>query len=167
MVTGLEEAPYLLTEPTVQNTSAALTRRSLVEQCGGLDLAVGICADWMMFARLLSVSNLAYIAEPLNYYRKHDRTVRATKRLGADIFEQYQVVNFILGAFPVSAQVRQNAWDRLANLWISKGLMDGWTSDFPQHRRIYERAKLFDPNVGRRLLRLRVVARSDACAGVG
>jgi glycosyltransferase involved in cell wall biosynthesis len=154
IVSGVEEAPYLLTEPTVQNTSAALVRRSLVEQCGGLDLSVGICADWMMFARLHSVSHLAYVAEPLNYYRKHDRTLRATKGAGNDIFEQYQVVDFILRAFALSEQARQDAWDRLANSLISKALMDGWTGDFTQQRRIYERAKSFDPNVRRRLLRL-------------
>ena len=154
MVSGVEEAPYLLTEPTIQNTSAALARRSLVEQCGGLDLSVGICADWMLCARMLSISHLAYVAEPLNYYRKHDRTVRATKRAGSDIFEQYHVVDFILGAFVVSEPVRQDAWDRLANLWISKVLMDGWCSEFPQHRRIYRFARAVDPSIHWRVPRL-------------
>lgn len=154
IVTGSAEAPYILVEPTVQNTSAALTRRALVEQWGGFDLSLGICADWMLFARLLSVSDLAYLAEPLNCYRKHDRTLRTTKRPGGDISEQYHVVDFVLGAFPMAEREKEDAWNSMANKWISKTLMDGWRIDFSQHRRINQVAMRFDPAVHRRLLRL-------------
>lgn len=154
IVSGLEEAPHYLVEPTIQNTSAALARRSLVQECGGLDLSVGTCADWMMFGRLLALGDLAFVAEPLNLYRKHDRTVRATKRIGNDLLEQYHVVEFMLCAFPVSNQVREDSLDRQVNVWINNFLRDGWKQNLKLHGRVYRKARAVDSNLHNRLLRI-------------
>ncbi len=151
IASGEEEATYQLTEATIQNASAALCRRSVFEKCGGFDPSLRICADWMLWSRMLSMSRLAWLAEPLNCYRKHDRTVRASTRPGADILEQYQVYDFILGAFPFSGSAREAAWNRLANYWINHLLTERWNADFEYHRSIYRLARSVDPSVGGRI----------------
>ena len=151
IVSGEEEGVYQLTEATIQNASAALCRRSLFERCGGFDLSLRVCADWMLWSRILSMSHLAWLAEPLNCYRKHDRTVRASTRPGAAIPEEYHVVNFILGAFPFSESSREAAWDKLAHHWINHLLTERWHADVGYHRSIYRLARSVDPSVGRRI----------------
>jgi glycosyltransferase involved in cell wall biosynthesis len=146
-----EEVRYQLTEATIQNASAALCRRSLYEKCDGFDLSFRICADWMLWSRILSMSHLAWIAKPLNCYRKHRGTVRASTSPGADILEQYRVHEFILASFPMSDEARETAWNRLAAYWINHLMTERWNADFAHHRRIYKLARKVDPEVRRRI----------------
>jgi glycosyltransferase involved in cell wall biosynthesis len=154
ILSGAQEAPHMLTEPTIQNASAALARRRLFLECGGFDLTLGMCADWMLWCRILKDSHIAYLAEPLNCYRKHDRTVRSTIRPGSDLLGQYRVVDFVLTTYGFSAADREAAWDRVARYWIGTLLGARWRADPRYHLRVYRAARRVDPGIRRRLPRI-------------
>src|SRR6202042_1167872 len=69
-------AQQMLFKNVIPNASSAVFRRSLAEQIGGADESYLLCGDWFFWVKLLSLANLAYVATPLNYYRRHQQTVR-------------------------------------------------------------------------------------------
>ena len=50
---------------------------------GGADESMVLCGDWKLWVAMALTGRIAYLGEPLNYYRVHDTTVRAkSQRLG-------------------------------------------------------------------------------------
>lgn len=110
---------FLIMKCTIPNASAALLRKSVYETAGYADETMKIAGDWMMWSKMLSVADIAYVAEPLNYFRRHSNSVLAKKTYGSGTQERYQVVRFICDHFMVSAQVKNIVLNSLCEDWLS------------------------------------------------
>jgi glycosyltransferase involved in cell wall biosynthesis len=164
IVTGAEEAPFLFAKLTIPTASATLLRRSVFERCGGFDTSFRLAADHMLWARMLQISHLGYIAEPLNYFRRHDNT--ASRRLARDvvILETYRVVDFMLSAFDISEEARQRGLNKLAIRWIKRIAAMRSVADLEIDRVIYQSARAIDPRIFFRLLRAACVLLASTIA---
>lgn len=60
----------------IENASGVLVRKELALKY--LDESIGykLCGDWLLWMNILSESGIAYIPEPLNYFRQHVNNVR-------------------------------------------------------------------------------------------
>jgi len=175
-----ECARYLIHKNTIPNASAVLFRKSIYERAGGADETMRFCGDWMIWAKMLMLSDVAYVAEPLNFWRKHPETVTARlAHSGLHLAEQMQVVATIVGQADVPLEQRREAVDYLMKKWAKLVLNRGWRQPMRTHRRLYQIARQIDPmlpaRVARRVLRhhldtkpalapLRPVARASARA---
>ena len=63
---------YLCFFNGVNNVSGVLFRKSCYERAGYADHSMRYCGDWHLYIRILSVSDVAYISEPLNTIRFHN-----------------------------------------------------------------------------------------------
>jgi glycosyltransferase involved in cell wall biosynthesis len=74
---GSEEcANYLFWYNTIPNASAVLVRRDALERAGGVCHHMRLCGDWATYVSVLSIADVAFVSEPLNYFRQHPNTVR-------------------------------------------------------------------------------------------
>lgn len=70
---GIDECRrYLSKLNTLPNASAVLFRRRLYEAVKGADETLAYCADWLLWFRILMLSDVVFVAEPLNHYRRHE-----------------------------------------------------------------------------------------------
>ena len=69
---------YLIFRNTIPNASACLFKKELAEFLPAM-LEMKYCGDWMFWANMLAKTDLAFVSEPLNYYRHSQSTTRATK----------------------------------------------------------------------------------------
>jgi len=60
---------YLIYKNTIPNASAVLTRRSVLRLVLPVDTSFQLCGDWMHWGKVLLHTDLAYVAEPLNFWR--------------------------------------------------------------------------------------------------
>ena len=60
---------YLILKNTIPNASAVLIRRSVFEEAGCAEEKLRCAGDWMTWVRMLLISDLAFVAEPLNFFR--------------------------------------------------------------------------------------------------
>ena len=71
----------------------------MFEQAGGFDVSLPQAADYLMWVKLMLASDVAFIAEPLNYWRwhKHSITWKFMNHPAdaQDVEEIYQVVLFL------------------------------------------------------------------------
>lgn len=126
---------YLLRENTIPNASAVAFQRELCSSIGGVDEGFRLCADWKFWASLLRISDIAFVAEPLNYFRVHFRTVRAGARLWAGLSESLRVMKYILDNFDVPRDALEDLHARLAIIILYTFLERPTVSDLARIRK--------------------------------
>jgi len=67
---------YLFWHNTIPNASAVLWRRAILERAGGAPTHLRVCGDWLAYINVLQLSDIAFVATPLNYFRQHQANVR-------------------------------------------------------------------------------------------
>jgi len=74
---GLAECrSYLMRCNTVPNASAVVFRKAIYQQVDGADESLRLCGDWKLWVAMALAGKVVYLAEPLNYYRFHNASVR-------------------------------------------------------------------------------------------
>lgn len=66
------ESLYLVN--TINNVSSVLFRKSKYIKAGLAGRSMKYCGDWFLYIRILFISDIAYIAEPLNNFRLHSNS---------------------------------------------------------------------------------------------
>lgn len=154
---GQDELRYLVVKNTIPNASGVLLRRSVFEQAGQFDASLRLVADWMLWAKMMLISDVAFVAEPLNYFRIHATTVTSnTRGSGKHIEEYYQVVSFIEKAVALPQSSLNKAYDRLVNRWVNSILKLGLKQPgqaMEKAQMFYQIARRSDDRVRERLLK--------------
>ncbi len=156
---GREECgKYLVRGNTVLNASSVLFRKEVYERVGGADESLVFCGDWKLWASMaLTGGGIAYVGQPLNYYRSHEMSVTArSQRIGIDAAEYLRVIHWILQRVTPTEATRKKLCDELFELWYPKVL----TNRIPIGRRwaILTNARAVDRHALRRLVRPTLVA---------
>jgi glycosyl transferase family 2 len=117
---GIEECRnYLVRANPVPNASAALFRKAVYERVGGVDESLRLCGDWKLWAAMALTGKVAYLAEPLNYFRFHDATVRSQAgRVNVDVMEYFAVIRWILAQVTPPKDVLEKLGGSVANMWV-------------------------------------------------
>jgi glycosyltransferase involved in cell wall biosynthesis len=83
---------YLLYACVIPNMSAALFKKSIFIQSGGLLPKYKYCADWDFWLRMSKLCDFYYVFEPLNYFRYHPLTVRSQSKIELQLAEFYDLL---------------------------------------------------------------------------
>jgi glycosyltransferase involved in cell wall biosynthesis len=156
---GREECrKYLIRCNTIPNASSVVFRKDVYERVGGADESLIYCGDWKLWASMaLAGGTIAYVGQPLNYYRWHESSVRVkSQRLGMDAAEYLQVVRWILQRVKPTESTLEKACDELFRVWYPAVL----TNRLPLRRRwaILKDARAVDRHALRKLVRPAFVA---------
>lgn len=108
---GAEEVSnYLILRNTVPNASACLFRSDALREADLAEMPLRLCGDWLAYARILRRHDIAFLAAPLNYHRRHGRTLRASSDRGEQrIRESYCVQESILQQFKIAPEIHELA----------------------------------------------------------
>ena len=73
-----EVASYLVHKNTIPNASAVLIRASVLAEISPPDPSFRLCGDWLHWIRVLSRSDVAFVSEPLNFWRLNSSNARTS-----------------------------------------------------------------------------------------
>lgn len=145
---------FLLFKNTIPNASAVLFRRSVLEQAGLADESLTLAPDWRLYVDMLLLSDVAYLARPMNRFRQHRGTIRRrSEREGLEIEEGYRMLAYMRERLELSEAVFDAACQRLARKWLRKTLRWHERIPFSVSMRLRRRALQVDPLLHRHLLR--------------
>lgn len=104
----------------IPNASGVVFRRAIYERVGGADGSNRLCGDWKVWAAMALEGKVAYVSEPLNYFRHHGSSVRERTRMANAALEMLVVGRWILDRIPTPSprvarmmhRVHANAWVR-------------------------------------------------------
>jgi glycosyltransferase involved in cell wall biosynthesis len=143
---------YIVRANIVHNASAVLFRKAVYEQVGGADETLRLCGDWKLWAAMSLTGKVAYLSEPLNYFRFHGASVRNKSVQGAlNVTETLQVVRWILDRVTPPDAVLRKTYKTCADLWVP-ALMSLRVS-FSLKRTILRKVRAVDPHPILRSLR--------------
>lgn len=108
---GREECgKFLIRKCVIPNVSSALIRKAPLALIGNAHDAMRYCGDYFTYAKLLEISDLAYISSPLNYFRFSSNTVRSKMAHSwLHEYERAEVLAYVSEKFPLSSQEKSAA----------------------------------------------------------
>lgn len=150
-VDGRQEcAEYFTRDTPVPNTSCVVFRRAAYEAIGGADESLRISGDWKAWAAMALTGKIAYVSEPLNYYRTHETTVRGaiwgkrpTLRVRY-VKERFEVGSWIQERVNPSAEILEKARASHAIHWVP--LVASLRVPLSAKRDVFQLAARFDPH---------------------
>lgn len=94
---GAEECRrYLICRNTIPNASAVVFRKSIYEQCGYANETMTRCGDWWVWVQMLFLSDIAYVATPLNLFRRHAALSQDASHFNVALEETLQILHEII-----------------------------------------------------------------------
>lgn len=101
-----ECAEVLLFKNVISNASGLLFRKEVFIKCGGAAENLKLCGDWLTYTKMLKLTDVAFTADYLNYFRVHSNTVRKKKSFNSleAIWERFQVLQYVVATFEVSKE---------------------------------------------------------------
>ena len=152
---GQTELSYLLFRNTIPNASAVLMRRNLFMEVGMADPTLRVIGDWMLWWKMLMVSDVAFVAEPLNYFRTHLGSVRgrAFEQRLVQFDEEFRGLRQRLESMEFSADKLEEACDDITSRWVKAVLHESAVKQWRTNLRIYRIGRGFDPKIRQRLAR--------------
>ena len=112
-----EIAQYLVIQNIIPNASAVLVRRDIFQRAiRGADLW-RLSGDWWTWVRILLESDLAYVAEPMNFFRTHDRSVRETTKSAIACAERFSLQAYACSCVSPTIKVRARSFQASYGPW--------------------------------------------------
>jgi glycosyltransferase involved in cell wall biosynthesis len=143
---------YFLPVNPIANASAVLFRKEVYEQIGGADQNLRLCGDWKVWTAMALKGKIAYICEPLNYFRQQGSSVRITSgRAATDIKEYLAVTRWIMEHVTITTTLREKTCNARADLWVPAIL--SLRVPLSSKRAILDDVRAMDPYPLRRVLR--------------
>ena len=137
---------------SVPNASAVVFRKSVYERVGGADERLRVCGDWKLWVSMAFEGRIAYVSEPLNYYRDHGATVRMKMiETGRGAGEHLAMVRWMLERVTPTQAILDKAYFSAALLWVPPVL--NRRVPFGVRRALLRDAIATDPHAMRRLIR--------------
>ncbi|HWH60887.1 MAG TPA: glycosyltransferase [Terriglobales bacterium] len=136
----------------VPNASAAVFRKSTYDSVGGADESMILCGDSKLWAAIALTGRVAYVSEPLNYYRLHSVTQRARTSLQlTDVVEGLRIARWLLDRVEFSKEEIARVYRMHADFWVP-ALMSPRVP-VETKREIFRHVRAIDPHPSRRVLR--------------
>ncbi len=109
---------YLARKNTITNVSGVLFRRAAYIGAGYAPEHLRMCGDWLTYCRVLHDSDVAYVAEPLNFHRQHPARHTRNSVLDLTYFREFlQVQDYVAGAFDLESIEQEAAFSRFLAEW--------------------------------------------------
>jgi glycosyltransferase involved in cell wall biosynthesis len=113
-----ECANYLIFSNTIPNASGALLRKSVYNQSGGAEVGWRLNGDWFFYVKMLLISDLAFVAQHLNYFRMHQNTQRYKAMENHVVFDEIiHTLQFIEANVDVPLANSKKAYRNVAEWW--------------------------------------------------
>jgi hypothetical protein len=141
---------YLLHANTIPNFSAVLFRRAVFESAGFAEEGMRLCGDWLTWVKMLMISDVAFVAEPLNFYRWHSGTVRRTLSYVANVTERYQMLDYLGRHAEITDRDLDVAFGKLMKEWSHRIKRRKWRDSIWDIPAVISVAALADPRFAKR-----------------
>jgi glycosyltransferase involved in cell wall biosynthesis len=142
---------YLIFKNTIPNASAVLMRRSVLDKIE-IDTQMRLAGDWLLWAKILSIADIAFVAEPLNNFRTHTNVVRNTSKPSLELEERLQVVHYISQRVDISENFWETVFNPSIGWWIRMIFRREVSLD--RSKKIYQLLKKIDPAINHRIFKI-------------
>ena len=145
-----EVANFLIFSNTIPNASGALMRKSVYEKAGGAEVGWRLNGDWFFYVKMLLISDLAFVADHLNYFRMHHNTQRYKANEDHVVYDEIiYTLNYIQEHVAVDPEKMRKAWKNVAEWWGGSLFRQNITRNYVRNNwRLYKFFRKKRPRIG-------------------
>jgi glycosyltransferase involved in cell wall biosynthesis len=104
----------------IPNASGVVFRKEIFLKIGGACEDMSLCGDWLTWCKMLMISDIGFVAAPLNFFRVHNQSLRSSVRQKQlYILECLNVLKLVFSCINVEKQSKRKAFYCLKNSWLS------------------------------------------------
>lgn len=143
---------YFAQANAVPNASSVVFRKSVYREIGGADETLRLCGDWKLWASMALKGRVAYLSEPMNYFRHHSASVRARAESSNERDVEFlRLFRWMTGQVTVPERVREAICEREVSQWV--GMMLSFRTPFALKQSVARDVWALDPRPVRRAVR--------------
>jgi glycosyltransferase involved in cell wall biosynthesis len=118
--TGIEEVNHgLAVKNTIPNVSAVLSRKPNINRLEKDIVQFTVSGDWYYYLNLLTNGKITFIADTLNFHRRHSHSVVAQHEASTIHFSDISRIHrFILDNFSISNYTKKRMLQQVKNEWM-------------------------------------------------
>ena len=137
----------------IPNASAVVMRRKVVEAVPPPDGTTWkLVGDWLYWASILAVSKVAFVAEPLNYFRFHGNNVRSSKIAnGLALLEFVRALKPLREYGPPEPILYRRKLTEHVSFWIHCMAHPDYHIPISRHRQLFRAFAAIEPHFTSRL----------------
>lgn len=125
--TGKEEIiNYLFCRNTIPNASAVLVKKDVLENAvRSFPIKFKYAGDWYIWIKCLETGKIAFLKEPLNYFRQHKKSTRSNKSSKEERqrFDEYlYIINYLKVKYHLRLDPEKHYW--IISEWVNKKFSD-------------------------------------------
>lgn len=148
----------LLARNAIPNASAVLVRRTVFEAAGLAHDTMAFCGDWFTWVKMAMISDIAFVANPLNHYRRHSATVSSRLNRSLEfVDEHYQIIQYVKGRVHIPKEVLDDVCEGVMHLWLELLFADPSRDALRKSAAMYRTAKQVDPRPRVHLLKCALI----------
>jgi glycosyltransferase involved in cell wall biosynthesis len=137
---------YLIFKNTIPNASAVLFRKDVYVKSGCALESVYYGNDWLTWVSMLLNSNIAFLAEPLNYYREHHQSVRRQMDMTeTEAGASLMVLDYINRELKPEKRLLKRALNNWMKNWVNMIFRGKGKMNNAANFRLLSRVKRIDP----------------------
>jgi glycosyltransferase involved in cell wall biosynthesis len=152
---GENEIKYMFKVITIFNASCLLMRRDIFVKVGKFDTGFFMAADYMLYVKMLMISDVAYVSQHLNYFRCHPLTVTRNAYKNGIYFEEvFMVKKFILdnSGLTFESEIILQSYKNRKLDWINFALSLHGVKFLNRNLRIFKLLNNVDKTIGLQLI---------------
>ena len=121
---------WMLFHNPIPNASGALLRKSTFMSSGMADPDMVLNGDWYLYTKMLCQSDLAFVADHLNYFRVHSATQRERSRSTARVYIEIRKIHKLISEQIHGSDDKADAAIRKVSTWWQGNLYyQKWSSE--------------------------------------
>ena len=110
---------YMFYRNVIPNASAVLFRKKIISQVFGIDKSFKLNGDWFLYLKILSISDVGFLSEPLNYFREHSNKGSSKNILKYNnIKEYYRLYRKTNRLFKLTFEEKQKILNHIFAVWM-------------------------------------------------
>jgi glycosyltransferase involved in cell wall biosynthesis len=110
---------FMIHSNIIPNASAVVMRRSTLAAVGSAPENMRIAGDWVFWVMYLMITHVAFVAEPLNYFRFHQHNVRSsTEHDGTQLLEIAKAMSFVKSRFTPEPIIYKKTIEQMIERWL-------------------------------------------------
>ena len=110
---------FLIHRNIIPNASAVVFRKSVYKSTSGIDTSMALNGDWLLWVKMLEISDLAYCVKELNYFRQHNnKATGINTRNYNGLKELFELYVYIRDKIGISNQQKKQMTDAGVRRWL-------------------------------------------------
>lgn len=136
---------YLLVKNVIPNASAVIFEKEFYIKSGRGPEEMRFCGDWLVWVRILKLTNIFYSAQQLNYFRFHTCSTRnneSIEKVLNKITEDLIIIKTIQNTFQSESKTLTKAYNKLFLEWVKFLIKEGKVIHFFKLRSVFKKRGL-------------------------